>query len=188
MFSKLILTVLAATSAVLAAPLEALDTRQSATYFTPSAIFQYNVRTGTIDPVDWGHVAKSPQDQGNDYTALLTFTYPAAAAGKKCQFYFYADGSVAAHDSKQLDVFTSLQPAPERGASTWPPGNQRNVNIGRFSIPTAGYATWDAKYGAYLTEPTDCKDPGTVEGLELVGVNEVDFVSFPQAAVRIAYS
>ncbi|KAI8252407.1 hypothetical protein K4K53_011277, partial [Colletotrichum sp. SAR 10_77] len=89
MFSKLLITLLAATSA-LAAPLEE---RQTGSYFTPSAVFQYNVRDGAIYPASWGYVSKYPQNAGNDFTTLLTFTYPAAAAGKKCQFAFFADAN-----------------------------------------------------------------------------------------------
>ncbi|KAF9880809.1 hypothetical protein CkaCkLH20_01851 [Colletotrichum karsti] len=185
MFSKLILTVLAAASAALAAPLEA---RQSPSYFTPSATFQYSVRDGAIYPAGWGYVAKYPQNQGYDYTTLLTFTYPQAVAGRKCRLEFVADsGSVYAYGSRQLDVFTSLRPAPAGGASGWPPGNQRDANLGRLAVPESGAATWSAKYGAYLTEFTDCKAPGTVQGLELVGVSDEDIVSFPPSAVRIAY-
>ncbi|KAI8307705.1 hypothetical protein K4K59_010644 [Colletotrichum sp. SAR11_240] len=190
MFSKLLITLLAATSA-LAAPAPLSERQTSSPYFTPSAVFQYNVRDGAIYPASWGHVSKYPQNAGYDFTTLLTFTYPAAAAGKKCQFAFFADANTYAGGSRQLDVFTSLKPAPAGGAGGWGaggPGNQRNANIGRVSIVDGGYATWDATYGAYLSTPSDCKPAGTVEGLELVGVNDNDYVSFPPTAARILYN
>lgn len=188
MFSKLLITLLAATSA-LAAPLSERQT--GSPYFTPSAVFQYNVRDGAIYPASWGYVSKYPQNAGNDFTTLLTFTYPAAAAGKKCRFAFFADSNTYAGGSRKLDVFTSLKPAPAGGAGGWGaggPGNQRNANIGRVSIVDGGYATWHATYGAYLSTPSDCKPAGTVEGLELVGVNDNDYVSFPPTAARILYN
>uniref|UniRef100_L2FW71 Idi-3 n=1 Tax=Colletotrichum fructicola (strain Nara gc5) TaxID=1213859 RepID=L2FW71_COLFN len=133
----------------------------------PPAVFQYNVRDGAIYPASWGYVSKYPQNAGNDFTTLLTFTYPAAAAGKKCQFAFFADANTYAGGRRPLD---------------------RNANIGRVSIVDGGYATWDATYGAYLSTPSDCKPAGTVEGLELVGVNDNDYVSFPPTAARILYN
>ncbi|WYZ41386.1 hypothetical protein EsH8_V_000281 [Colletotrichum jinshuiense] len=189
MFPKTVLAALLAATSAIASPVES---RQAApaTYFTPSAIFTYNTRNGAITPSYGGVVAKSTSNQGNDLTALLTFTYPQAAAGKKCQFYFYLDGPTSSvSGSGKLDVFTSLQPAPAGGSPGWGPGNQRNVNIGRISVVSGGYATWDATYGAYLTAPTDCKAAGTVEGLELVGVYDNDYVSWnPQVSgPRIAY-
>ncbi|KAL0942762.1 uncharacterized protein CTRU02_200648 [Colletotrichum truncatum] len=192
MFSKLVVALIAATTAI-AAPLEApLEARQApSTYFTPSATFNYNTRDGAIYPSGWGQISKYTGNNGNDITTLLTFTYPEGVSGKKCQFFFYADGSTYASGSKKIDVFTSNKPAPAGGSPGWGaggPGNQRNNNVGRLSVPAGGYATWDATYGAYLTSPTDCKAPGTVEGIELVGVYDNDYVSFNPTSARIAYN
>ncbi|KAK0372147.1 hypothetical protein CLIM01_10492 [Colletotrichum limetticola] len=191
MFPKTVLALLLTVTSALASPLE---TRQASTYFTPSSTFTYNTRTGAITPTyGTAVVSKSTSNAGNDLTALMTFTYPPAAAGKKCQFYFYLDAATSSvSGSRKLDVFTSLKPAPAGGSPGWGaggPGNQRNVNIGRLSVVAGGYATWDATYGAYLTAPTDCKAPGTVEGLELVGVNDNDYVSWNTqvSGARIAY-
>lgn len=70
------------------------------------------------------------------------------------------------------------------------PGNQRNVNIGRLSVSNNAYATWEATYGMYLTEPTDCKAPGTQEGFELVGVYDYDLINWngAVAGARLVYS
>ncbi|GKT91156.1 IDI-3 precursor [Colletotrichum tofieldiae] len=193
MFPKTLLTLVLAATSTLATP---LSTRQSAppsTSFSPSAIFTYNTRNGAITPSYGGLVSKSTSNAGNDLTALLTFTYPQAVAGKKCQLWFYLDGPTSSvSGSRKLDVFTSTKPAPAGGSPGWGaggPGNQRNVNLGRWSVVTDGWATWDATYGAYLTAPTDCKAPGTIEGFELVGVYDNDYVSWNAqvSGARIAY-
>lgn len=188
MFKTIIAALFAATS-VVAAPLEA---RQSGSgdYFTPSATWLYNVRTGAIAATDYGYVSKASNNLGNDVTTLVTFTYPKAAEGKKCQFGFYLDNSATVRGSKKLDLFSSSSPAPGPRDS-WGPGNQRNNNLGRFNPVVGGFATtWDAKYSAFLTEKTDCRLAGTQEGFELVGVWDEDLVSWDTktSGPRIIYS
>lgn len=190
MFAKAILAALLAATTSLAAPLEA---RQSAAgSFAPSATFAYNVRDGSISPLaNHGYVSKYYQNDGNDITALLTFTYPAAAKDRMCQFVFESDPPKTwASGSQKLDLFTSLQPAPAGGATTWPPGNQRDVNIGRLSVASgAGQSTWDATFGENrISKPIKCAAPGTVEAYELVGVYDQDYVSWRDGAgPRIVY-
>ncbi|WDK19986.1 hypothetical protein CGRA01v4_11273 [Colletotrichum graminicola] len=182
MFSKTLVTLVLAAASALATPLSARQSAPPPTSFAPSATFVYNTRNGAIYPSNYGG------NEGNDLTSLPTFTYPQAAAGKKCQLWFLLDGPTSGvSDSRKLDVFTSTKPAPAGG-----PGNQRDANLGRWSLPAAaagGWATWDATYGAYLTAPTDCKAPGTVEGFELVGVYDNDYVSWDAqlSGARIAY-
>ncbi|EFQ32383.1 uncharacterized protein GLRG_07527 [Colletotrichum graminicola M1.001] len=167
MFSKTLVTLVLAAASALATPLSARQSAPPPTSFAPSATFVYNTRNGAIYPSNYGGVA---------------------AAGKKCQLWFLLDGPTSGvSDSRKLDVFTSTKPAPAGG-----PGNQRDANLGRWSLPAAaagGWATWDATYGAYLTAPTDCKAPGTVEGFELVGVYDNDYVSWDAqlSGARIAY-
>ncbi|KAF7554460.1 hypothetical protein G7Z17_g2883 [Cylindrodendrum hubeiense] len=186
LFKTMFATVVAAVSA-LAAPLEARDsTTQS--HFGPSAFWAYNVRTGAIESHKRGVVSKFDANKGNDITALLTFTYPAASAGKQCQFAFYLNSGGNFHGSGKLDLYSSNSAAP--GPTTgWGPGNQRNKHLGRLSIVRGKDATWDATYNAYLTKKTPCKPPGTVEAFELVGVYDNDFVSWHPngAGPRIFY-
>lgn len=59
-----------------------------------------------------------------------------------------------------------------------PPGNQRNLSIGRMKPALGSAATWDDTYGAYLTEPSFCGTPGTALGIELVGVNDNDDIEW----------
>lgn len=142
------------------------------------AVYHYNVGTGAIDcHAEGGLISKSPTNHGNDITTLLTFTYPNAAEGRQCQFQFYLNEDAFLSGSGKIDVFTSNAPAPGC-RSSWGPGNQRNVNLGRLSARLGGFAVWDATYGAYLTEPTGCKPPGTREGFELVGVYDYDHISW----------
>ena len=191
MHSKILFLLISAASLVFASPVERRNTPPTgASFFTPSARYHYDVSTGAIDcNVNGGLVSKSTTNNGHDITTLVTFTYPQAAQGKQCQLFFYLDSTATVGGSKKIDVFTSLQPAP--GCTTgWGPGNQRNINIGRWSVSKGNFATWDATYGAYLTQPTTCQDPGSVEGLEFVGVYDDDLVRWNPAAgagARIYY-
>ncbi|KAF7553323.1 hypothetical protein G7Z17_g3712 [Cylindrodendrum hubeiense] len=174
-----------ASASVLAAPLEARDDP----FFSPSDIWTYSVSTGAISETTYGEVSKSDTNGGNDITTLLTFTYPSEAEGKQCQFAFYLDSTATIDGSKKLDLFTSNSPAP--GPTTgWGPGNQRNINLARISVTAPGFATWDARYSEYLTQKTPCKAAGTVEGFELVGVYDNDYVSWNPdfAGLRIIYT
>lgn len=170
---------------VLAAPLESRQTD----FFTPSAIWKYTINTGAISSTSTGLVSKSATNNGSDITTLLTFTYPPAVVGKKCQFAFYLDNTAVLSGSRKLDVYTSVNPAPGP-TNSWGPGNQRNIQLGRLSPYLGGSATWDTTYSAYLTQKTDCKAPGTKEGYELVGVLDGDYVSWDPkvAGPRIVYS
>ncbi|KAI9162982.1 hypothetical protein HJFPF1_04577 [Paramyrothecium foliicola] len=184
LYQAITATILAA-STVLGAPLEP----RSDPFFTPSAIWKYNTGTGAISATATGLISKSTNNNGQDITTLLTFTYPSAAAGKKCRFAFYLDNTANLQGSRKIDFYSSNNPvsAPSPG---WGPGNQRNNHLGRLSAVKPGFATWDATYSAYLTQKTDCKAPGTKEGFELVGVYDKDVVSWNPAAAgpRIIYT
>lgn len=193
MLSKTFLAVVGVAASVLAAPLEARDGNSTTapSFFTPSARYNYHTYNGAIEcNPKGGLVSKSDTDQGHDITTLVTFTYPPEAVGMQCQLVFYLDGTATVTGSGKIDVFTSLQPAPGC-TSGWGPGNQRNINIGRWSVANNAFATWDATYGAYMTSPTDCKAAGTQEGFEFVGVYDNDYISWDPAAgagSRIVYS
>lgn len=186
MLYNTILSVAFLVASSVAAPVEI---RGSSPYFTPSAIWNYNVRTGAILATSTGTVSKADNDNGNDITTLLTFTYPQEAQGQQCQFAFDLDNQAGLSGSGKLDLFTSNQPAPGP-TNGWGPGNQRNLPLGRLSAVLGGQATWDATFSTYLTQSTDCKDPGTVEAFELVGVFDNDYVSWDPAVAgpRIIYS
>lgn len=159
-------------------------------YFLPSATWTYDVGTGAINcAAPGGKVFKSDTDGGHDITTLLTFTYPPAVAGATyCQFEFRLEATDVNTGSQKMDLFTSLSPAPGC-TSSWPPGNQRNINLGRLDAVSGGEATWEATYSTYLTGPTKCQAPGTVEGLELVGVYDNDDIEWSPyiSGARIKY-
>ncbi|KAF7562358.1 hypothetical protein G7046_g1766 [Stylonectria norvegica] len=173
MYLKAVLAALVASTSVLGAPLAPRDDN----YFTPSAIWKYNVGTGAISATDHGLVSKDTNNNGNDITTLMTITYPDEVAGKKCQFAFYLDDTATLSGSGKLDIFTSNSPAPGP-TSGWGPGNQRNNNVGRISAVLGGFATIDASYDVHLSEVLDCQPPGTVEAFELVGVYDNDVISW----------
>jgi outer membrane biosynthesis protein TonB len=149
-------------------PDEPVEARAPPKYFTPTKIWKYNVRSGAISATNKGLVSKGHHNHGRDTTTLMTFTYPAAAAGKKCRFAFYLGDQATLRGTRQLSFFKSSKPAPGP-RSSWPPGNRRDRHLGDLKAVRNGYATWDAKYSRYLTDKVPCKAPGTVEAFELAG-------------------
>jgi hypothetical protein len=136
----------------------------------PSVRSQYYVSTGQIVyNTSLGLIQKT--GTSSDITTLLTITIPAAAAGLTGTFHFALDSASIVTGSGQIDIFTSLKPAVS-STSAWPPGNQRNIEIGRIHAVKGGTATWI--FGsATFTIPA----AGTY-GYELVGVNSADLVSY----------
>ena len=185
MFSSIVLLTTALTG-ILAAP---LDSRTTPAYFNPKTTYTYDVGTGAIDcTATQGLISKDYNNNGHDQTTLLTFEYPAASAGKTCHFEFSLDGSAQLSGSKKIDLFSSLGPAPGC-TSTWGPGNQRNIHMGRMDAVLGGTAAYEYTYSAYLTSPTPCAAPGTIEAYELVGVFDQDYVQWSPAlaGLRIVY-
>ncbi|VUC36548.1 unnamed protein product [Clonostachys rosea] len=173
LFSKAIITSVIAAVSVSGAPIETRDE----VAFKPSALWKYNVGTGAITASVVGEVDKSNTNRGQDLTTLMTFTYPPEATGKKCQFFFGLHPDDTLTGSKKLDLYTSNKPATA-STTTWGPGNQRNIHLGRLNMISGGEATWEGKYNGYLTDKVDCKPAGTVEGFEVVGVYDTDRVSW----------
>lgn len=167
-FLSLVLGILSLTAA---APLPQVPT--TGNIIAPSVRSQYYVSTGQIVyNTGLGLVQKT--GTASDITTLVTITIPAAAAGKTGTFHFALDSASTVTGSGQIDIFTSLKPATA-SASTWPPGNQRNIQVGRIQAVKGGTATW--VFGsATFTIPA----AGTY-GYELVGVNSVDLVSYKGA-------
>jgi hypothetical protein len=139
----------------------------------PSALSLYYVSTGRII-YNTGFTLVQKTGTTSDITTLLTVKFPPAAAGRTGTIHFAVDNSAAITGSGQIDIFTTLQPATS-STSSWPPGNQRNNQVGRIQVVKNGIATW--VFGsATFTIPA----AGTY-GYELVGVNDVDRVSFSGA-------
>ncbi|KAK4138970.1 hypothetical protein BT67DRAFT_394978, partial [Trichocladium antarcticum] len=117
------------------------------------------------------------------HSVLLTFTYPAASAGRQCwlEFTTTAPTTLRPNPGAQLDVFRQWAPGSCAGGAT---ANHRDVQLGRLSVPGAAGATavWAAVYNGHLTAKGPCAAPGTVEGLEIVAVGDDGEVTFPQGA------
>ena len=145
--------------------------------FYPKATYNYDVGAGAIEcSPSTNRLTKSTSNYGHDTTTLLTFEYPAASADQLCQFGFRLEVTdiLTGDHGCLLDLFSSLAPAPGC-TSGWGPGNQRNVHMGRLQVVLGGDAVFTDTYTTYLTEPSPCKTPGTVEAFELVGVyDDVD--------------
>jgi hypothetical protein len=148
--------------------------------FTPIYTYNYDVGTGAIEcnPA-WNRVTKSDYDNGHHITTLLTFEYPAASAGGLCQFGFHLTlTDVLDGDGGGLiDLFSSQEPAPGC-TSSWPPGNRRGDHLARLQPVLGGDAEYTDIYITYITEPTPCAPPGTIEAYELVGVYDNDHVEW----------
>lgn len=163
----------------------------SSSYFSPSNTWQYSVHNGAIAAApSLVEIYKSTGNGGKDQSALVTFTYPAAAQSKQCQLEFHLPANASPAGSKKIDVYSSIKPAP--GPTTgWSPGNQRDQHVGRLSVVPGGAATWDSAQKPSLAFKTPCKAPGTVEAFEFVGVGDFDSINWNpslQYGPRIVYN
>jgi hypothetical protein len=159
----------------------------SGAVITPVAQSQYDTWTGAIRYQSAaGKIFKN--GKVTDTTTLLTFTYPAASAGKSCTFHFYLPSTGTLSGTGQFDLFSSLAPAT-KSTSSWPPGNQRNIQLARLQAVTPGEATYVA--GFPLTgQKYPCPASGTTAGYELVGVGDTDDIEWTgsSAGAYITYA
>jgi hypothetical protein len=140
----------------------------------PASIYTYDVGTGAISCASRGVVRKHWANNGHDTTTLATFAFPAALGGRTCQLRFRLAAADVCAGSRKLDVFTALRPVAGCPTAQWPPNSGRDRHLGRMDVRAGGWATWEAKYGTYLTEPTPCPH-GVTLGMEFVGVyDDVD--------------
>ncbi|KAK3370390.1 hypothetical protein B0H63DRAFT_454565 [Podospora didyma] len=197
---------LCAAGTALAAPAPVLD---SATYcrrdpanpqgclafdIQPSAVVLHDTHwsgQNTCNPPAGCHVAKATTNNGHDITTMLTFTYPPAVQGRQCWLAFNlpTGATVSPATGAQVDVFKQWQPVSGCPSQ----GNNRDVHLGRMNVPSVagGVGTWAATYNAHLTAAGPCPAPGTVEGIEIVGVGDNEDVAWQQGAgvgVKIVYS
>jgi len=134
---------------------------------------QYEVWTGAIQ-YDTGVGKIFKNGVTSDITTLLTFEFPAAAAGSTCEFHFYLDGTATLGGSGLFDVFTSLAPATA-DTTSWPPGNQRDQNVARLSAANPGEAAYVAGFPNTI-QSFPC--PNGTYAIELVGVYDVDDIEW----------
>ncbi|KAF2665192.1 hypothetical protein BT63DRAFT_429125 [Microthyrium microscopicum] len=123
-------TLLSTINLATAAPSPIPQIPSSGFIILPTAPSQYDISTGAIHyAIDTGKLTNT--------TTLLTFAYPAASAGQTCTFHLYLSASSVQTRSKNLDIFSSLQPAT-KSTTSWGPGNQRNVQLARVVVSRLG--------------------------------------------------
>lgn len=141
----------------------------------PSVISQYSGVNGAIVyNTPKGVTAKTSQ---GDLTTLVTFENTALDLPASCRLRFYldsTDSAVVTDGTKLVNIFSSLKPAPVEGSAGWGgPGNQRNLDIGRFLVYKGGNA--DLIQGG---EAVPCPKKGEKVGYEVVPVGDVDRVEW----------
>jgi hypothetical protein len=143
----------------------------------PAVRSQYAVWTGAITyNTGVGKIFKD--GRSSDITTLITFNIPNAVVGKKVAFHFYTDAatSAAATGSRQFDLYTSSAPA-KKSTTTWPPGNQREKQIGRYQLAkSSGEAALLAEFPQEAASYTF--NSAGAYGIELVGVNDNDYIAW----------
>src|ERR1700743_3094134 len=110
----------------------------------PTALSQYSVWTGAI-AYNTGKGKIFKNGKTTDVTTLFTFTYPAASAGKTCTFHLSLSAGSTLTGAPAFDIFSSLQPAT-KSTTSWPPGNQRNIQLARLNAGLGAEATYLAGY------------------------------------------
>ncbi|KAL2002679.1 hypothetical protein VTN02DRAFT_6214 [Thermoascus thermophilus] len=144
----------------------------------PYATSHYHVSTGAIDyGVDTGLICKA-DDNNSEVTTLVTFVVPQAWAGKQCKFVFELASFDTSTGSHEADIFSSIAPAGTSTAS-WPPGNLRDHQVARIFVTAPGVATLEQSFDKFPV--LDCP-AGAIFGGELVGVNDVDQISWSVVA------
>jgi Ubiquitin 3 binding protein But2 C-terminal domain len=167
----------AAASTTLAAPTPSALERRQIQELYPDFTSQYNVGTGAITyNTGQGLISKSPTNGGQDITTLVTFNIPAAwSSYSTCRIVFTSDSTSSVSGSGRADVFTSISPAQQSTAS-WPPGNLRDVHVGRLLAAPGTEATWEQ---TYVGPDLPCAEiAGRAYGGELVGVYDTDYITW----------
>jgi hypothetical protein len=169
---KLLSIVAGLVSLAIAAPTPEPQVPTSGNIIHPAVRSQYYVSSGRI-VYNTGVGLISKNSSSSDITTLLTINVPAAAAGRTGTFNFALDNAAATtvSGSGLLDIFSSLQPATASAAS-WPPGNQRNNQIGRFKVVKNAAAT------SVFGSTTFTIPAAGSYGYELVGVYDSDLISY----------
>jgi hypothetical protein len=139
----------------------------------PTIISQYSGTNGAITyNVEKGIAAKT---NTGDITTLVTFDNTSRDdMPTTCRLRFSLDSndnSIALEGTKQVNIFSSLKPAPKEGSRGWGgPGNQRNLDIDMVTMYRGG----DFLVG-YVPCPGKGKGP---VGYEIVPVGDVDRVEW----------
>lgn len=182
---KLLLTsilTLAGLTASAPAPLPQIPAAGS--ILLPAVVSQYDVWTGAIRYASGaGKIFKN--GKATDTTTLLTFNGTSATAGRTCAFHLYLTSTSTLTGAANFDVFSSLKPAA-KSAAAWPPGNQRNIQLGRLKAALGAQATVLAGYPTAVNG-FPCPAAGVAAGFEFVPTDDVTDVEWTQSAAVGAY-
>jgi hypothetical protein len=162
MTAKILLSLLGALTVPLAA---SAPTALSIASLQPTAIVSHNVDMGnTCSPA----VCNISEQNGVGITSiLLTFTYPPVVFGKTCYLDFPLGPSAKVLGSQQADVFRTW--ALVNSCPSY--SNNRDIQLGRMNLIAGGDSSWAWTSNPYLTKPTPCPSPGTVESIEFAPVS-----------------
>jgi hypothetical protein len=147
----------------------------------PITISLYSGATGGITPnVATGSATKTPT---GDITTLVTFENKSFDVPSTCRLRFHLDNldtAVVLDGTKEVGIFSSLNPAPAGGSKGWGgPGNQRNIDLGRFKLVKGGDGS--VVYATGLDAfPCPKRGAGPV-GFEVVPIGDVDRVEWSAA-------
>lgn len=147
----------------------------------PSVISRYEGFNGAITyNVARGEASKS--GNGRDISALVTFDNTNLDLPATCELRFFldaTDANVQLSGTQQVAIFSSLKPAPAAGSTGWgPPGNQRNEDLGRFSLVRGGDGTLIAGQSTKVRSfPCPRKGAGPI-GFEVVPLGDRDRVEW----------
>ncbi|KAH8892952.1 hypothetical protein GQ53DRAFT_764047 [Thozetella sp. PMI_491] len=138
--------------------------RSPANYVQPSNIVLHNLDTGnTCNPT----FCQISEENGNHLiSTVVTFTYPTNVAGKTCYLGLPLGPSAELSGSMQTDVFQTWAPVETCPSYSSNRGNE----LGRLNLVAGGDASWAWTSSGYMTAPTPCPAPGTVEGYEFAPV------------------
>ncbi|GAB1316821.1 IDI-3 protein expressed during vegetative incompatibility [Madurella fahalii] len=194
MLRQTLFALLCTVALTVAAPAEAISTRAEAE-IQPSAVLAHSLNWSFANycnaPTSYSYIFRHVFD-GLEYgqSAMFTFTYPAASAGKQCwlEFFHGEPNYISDPNGVRIDVFRQWAPATCTDGSM---SNNRDAHLGRLNVPGAGKATWEVTYRSHLTTKRPCAAPGTIEGLELSAVGDNTAITHPQGpgvGLRIMYA
>lgn len=149
----------------------------------PTVISQYSGTNGAITyNVNTGTATKTPS---GDITTLVTFENTSLDLPITCRLRFFldsADSAIILEGTKQVNIFSSLNPAAVQGSKGWGgPGNQRNQDLGRFALYKGGNGDFVRGFPTGVDSvPCPKKGAGPV-GFDIVPVGEVDRVEWSAA-------
>jgi Ubiquitin 3 binding protein But2 C-terminal domain len=170
-FAASLLSLLALSSAAPTTPPARTSSNSSIIY--PFATSLYAVWTGAITyGSTYGLIQKT--QTSSDISTLVTFSFPASTQGKNCAFNFILSNTATVTGTGQADVFTTLA-NPTGSTSSWPPGNQRDLDLGRIQAVIGGPATSVMDFTGQ--NPIPCPAGQTIT-LELVPTGDLDMIKW----------